>query len=607
MASSFSSFLLLLLFLFPIAIAASVRTYFPAGILQSSLKKSGKNLKPKIPYEAHYFPQNLDHFTFQPKSYQIFYQKYLINRHYWKKGSPIFVYTGNEGDIDWFAANTGFLLDIAPKFHALLVFIEHRFYGESLPFGKHSYKSAKTLGYLNSQQALADYALLIRSLKHNLSCEASPVVVFGGSYGGMLAAWFRLKYPHIAIGALASSAPILQFDDITPWSSFYDGVSQDFKDASLNCYEVIKGSWEELEAFETNKEGLVELSRSFRACKTVQSIYSARNWLWEAFVYTAMVNYPTEANFMKPLPAYPVKEMCKIIDGSSAQASKLSRVLAAASLYYNYSKSEKCFELEHPTDDHGLHGWDWQACTEMVMPTVVSNESMFPPYAFSYKDYADDCMKNYGVRPRPHWITTEFGGTNIERVLKRFGSNIIFSSGLQDPWSRGSVLKNISASIVALVAEKALCVCGPALYFKFKKGLKLQGVSASTSCPPCICSCAPPQSLFKIVPGLANLSVTDCGKDDPDLKEEMEKQFVDLLSEEIKLEETVGEEHSHHMNITLGEAKRLASQYQREAEKCIATTETCEGARERAVVLLSKEKKLTLLWERRARQVGWEG
>lgn len=45
----------------------------------------------------------------------------------------------------------------------------------------------------------------------------------------VLAAWFRLKYPHIALGALASSAPILQFDDITPWSSFYDAVSQDYK------------------------------------------------------------------------------------------------------------------------------------------------------------------------------------------------------------------------------------------------------------------------------------------------------------------------------------------------------------------------------------------
>lgn len=87
----------------------------------------------------------------------------------------------------------------------------------------------------------------------------------------------------------------------------------------------------------------------------------------------------------------------------------------------------------------------------------------------------------------------------------------------------------------------------------------------------------------------------------------MGKQLVDLLSEELKLEETVDEEHSQHMNITLGEAKRLASQYQREAEKCNAATETCEGARERAQMLLTKEKKITLLWERRARQLGWEG
>lgn len=53
-----------------------------------------------------------------------------------------------------------------------------------MPFGNNSYKSAKTLGYLNSQQALADYAVLIRSLKQNLSSDSSPVVVFGGSYGG---------------------------------------------------------------------------------------------------------------------------------------------------------------------------------------------------------------------------------------------------------------------------------------------------------------------------------------------------------------------------------------------------------------------------------------
>lgn len=53
-------------------------------------------------------------------------------------------------------------------------------------------------------------------------------------------------------------------------------------------------------------------------------------------------------------------KMCKIIDGSSPQSTKLSRAFAAASLYYNYSQTEKCFKLEDETDEHGLSGWNWQ-------------------------------------------------------------------------------------------------------------------------------------------------------------------------------------------------------------------------------------------------------
>lgn len=45
----------------------------------------------------------------------------------------------------------------------------------------------------------------------------------------VLASWFRLKYPHMAIGALASSAPILYFDDITPQDGYYSVVSRDFR------------------------------------------------------------------------------------------------------------------------------------------------------------------------------------------------------------------------------------------------------------------------------------------------------------------------------------------------------------------------------------------
>ncbi|KAL9665824.1 hypothetical protein QQ045_000145 [Rhodiola kirilowii] len=130
-------------------------------------------------------------------------------------------------------------------------------------------------------------------------------------------------------------------------------------------------------------------------------------------------------------------------------------------------------------------------------------------------------------------------------------------------------------------------------------------VSDSPSyCSSCHCNCLEPVSLLQL-PGLANLSVTDCGSNDPELKSEMEKQFVDLLTEELKLQELVGEEHAHHINITFLEAKRAASKYQKEAEKCNSATEICEGAREHSEALLIKERKTTSLWEKRARNMGW--
>ncbi|XP_042507888.1 uncharacterized protein LOC122083985 [Macadamia integrifolia] len=159
--------------------------------------------------------------------------------------------------------------------------------------------------------------------------------------------------------------------------------------------------------------------------------------------------------------------------------------------------------------------------------------------------------------------------------------------------------------LVVFAVASALFVSGPALYWRFKKTIK--SGKASPSCSPCICDCPPPLSLNNIAPGLVNLSVTDCGKNDPDLNKELEKPYVDLLTEELKLQEAVAEEHMRHMNITFVEARRVASQYQREAEKCNAATETCEDARERVEAFLIKERKVTSLWERRARQLGWEG
>lgn len=108
-----------------------------------------------------------------PCSYQ---EKYLWNDTFWAGGdAPIFFYTGNEGAIELFCSAAGFMWELAAKANALIVCGEHRGYGASI-----ANFLTSDLGLFNSEQALADYAQLLDSLKTNLTATG-PVVAFGGA------------------------------------------------------------------------------------------------------------------------------------------------------------------------------------------------------------------------------------------------------------------------------------------------------------------------------------------------------------------------------------------------------------------------------------------
>lgn len=62
--------------------------------------------------------------------------------------------------------------EIAPEFGAMVVFAEHRFYGQTLPFGNASYAEGN-IGFLSSEQALADYAVFLKALKAMTKGEAA--------------------------------------------------------------------------------------------------------------------------------------------------------------------------------------------------------------------------------------------------------------------------------------------------------------------------------------------------------------------------------------------------------------------------------------------------
>jgi len=398
-------------------------------------------------YDVKWFNQTLDHFTFTTN--MKFRQKYLVNDTYWNSnGGPIFFYTGNEGNIESFAENTGFMWDIAPEFGAMLVFAEHRYYGESLPFPKDGKsKDPSKVGYLSSSQALADYVDLITFIRNTVEgAKDSPVIAFGGSYGGMLSAWIRTKYPHIVQGAIAGSAPVAQFTT-TPCDAFGRIVTSDFSAAAVNgsCSTSIRNSWSALDRVASNSTGIEWINTNFKLCPSSKltssdNVTIIKSYLSDLWTNLAMMDYPYPTSFLAPLPANPVNVACKplseIYDGDE---DLLLHVYEAASVYFNFTGSATCLNLSDE-DDIGADMWTYQACTEMVMPFCYDGSNdMFEKSAWDLAAYTAECKKMWGESaiPQPYLADSLYGGRNLESA-----TNIVFSNGLLDPWSSGGVLKS---------------------------------------------------------------------------------------------------------------------------------------------------------------------
>jgi hypothetical protein len=88
-----------------------------------------------------WFDALVDHFDNHGAGSATYPMRYLVDRTHFREDGPILFYPGNEGDIWTFYANTGFMTQtLAEDFGALVVFAEHRYFGESMPFADESFE-----------------------------------------------------------------------------------------------------------------------------------------------------------------------------------------------------------------------------------------------------------------------------------------------------------------------------------------------------------------------------------------------------------------------------------------------------------------------------------
>ncbi|GAB9464236.1 Lysosomal pro-x carboxypeptidase [Globisporangium polare] len=413
--------------------------------------------------KENYFSQTLDHFGAGASTYE---QRYFVCDKHGRKDGAIFFYVGNEADVELYLNNTGLMWENAADFGATLIFAEHRYFGKSVPFGKNV---TQHMQYLSTEQTLADYAVLLTHLKTTLQLDV-PVIGFGGSYGGMLGSWFRMKYPNIIDGVIAGSAPILAFlGDEKPvdMESFARVTTFDASPgagSSENCVPNVRRVWNAIKTLGATKQGRNDLQTTFALCEsekidTSEDVAGLIEWAKSAIDYMAMGNYPYPSpyimNGQSVLPAYPVRVMCSHLKNEFAATDDLGLLRAfreSIGVYYNSTFDQQCYKLSPPSEESANDDnfWQYLFCSELYMPTSINGvDDMFWSVPWNQTADSEACVQQWNVTLRPQWAMTQYGG----RKALYAASNIVLSNGNYDPWSGTGVLENISDSVVAVPIE----------------------------------------------------------------------------------------------------------------------------------------------------------
>ncbi|ERN16345.1 probable serine protease EDA2 isoform X2 [Amborella trichopoda] len=373
--------------------------------------------------EEHWFNQTIDHFS--PTDHRVFEQRYYEYLDYFRvPDGPIFLMICGESTCNGIVNDYSAVL--AKKFGAALISLEHRYYGKSSPF---NVLTTENLRFLSSKQALFDLAVFRQyyqdslNVKWNRSNIENPWFVFGVSYSGALSAWFRLKFPHLTCGSLASSGVVLSIFNFTEFDKQV-GVS-----AGPDC----KGALQEITR-------LVE-QRLLDNEIAVKSLFGAekleRN---DDFLYLLADAAVTAFQYGNP------DQLCvPLVDAKKSGKDLVDAYASYVKKYYiNTPGQLETYDRRYLgnttlSSDSGSRLWWYQVCTEVAYFQVAPSNDSIRSSKLDARYHLDLCRDVFGedLYPDVYLTNIYYGGTRIA------ASKIIFTNGSQDPWRHAS--KQISS------------------------------------------------------------------------------------------------------------------------------------------------------------------
>lgn len=367
------------------------------------------------------------------------------NDQYFNRSDPnpkVFLYVEGEGTGSPYDVVGGQHVELAQVHGALLLSLEHRYYGASIPTAD---LSTPNMRYLSSHQAVGDVALFITQYvlpTYNLSLPSAQIVTFGGSYPGALSAWLRLRLPHLITVGVSTSSPIQAQFDYTGYNQVcYNSLSNPSVGGSPQCVAAVSAAFAAMDAaFTGTPAQRTAMASKLSSC---QDLHATNDTMWAASniasVLMGIVQYNDEGGGLD------VAAVCKTMLAPGVQPIDGLATVVQASLggapCMDNSYADYVAQLSNATADKsaegvGIRQWTWQCCTQFSYWQTCEDGTPCPFSKLMTLDSntqqcADGFTSNFtfAVNQAATVQTNALLGGNMIG-----GSRIIFQNGDIDPW-----------------------------------------------------------------------------------------------------------------------------------------------------------------------------
>jgi len=412
------------------------------------------------PYD-HYFDQRLDHFD--RSNGDIFQQRYFVNTTYWKgpdSNAPVFLCVGGEGPpLDWqvlvSSVHCNDMVELAPKHGALLLALEHRYYGPSTPGND---LSTENLKWLNSEQALGDMAYFHSYISEEYELTTSNKwVTWGGSYPGMMAALARLRYPHQIHASVSSSSPLQAAVNMEEYNEVVaDSMASKDVGGSQECLTIITEGHKTIGEMLKTTEGRSDLESLFNVC-VPGSLEDPRNQ--EMFAGDGVVYLPVQSNDPAcSTPLCNIDSVCTFLT-SEAEGDALHRLADMSKAQSGGACKPVSYDLmiqamTNPKNPE--RSWLYQTCTEWGFYQTCPEGSRCPYTQGLHtleSDY-DICQTAFDINStvvnrQIQYTNSVYGGDKLQ------ATRILYPNGEIDPWHALGVLSSPNAQEPVLWVKAA--------------------------------------------------------------------------------------------------------------------------------------------------------